>query len=75
MAESDGEGLDGFRAEVRAWLDANCPAEMRGPMHEDDQFFGDFLKPADDGKSKVLVDTRASPTWASCARWKTCWPV
>jgi acyl-CoA dehydrogenase len=22
--------LDSFRAETRAWLDANCPDEMRG---------------------------------------------
>ena len=40
MAESDGEGLDGFRAEVRGWLAANCPPEMRGPMHEEDQYYG-----------------------------------
>ena len=25
---------------MRAWLAANCPAEMRGPMHEEDQFYG-----------------------------------
>ncbi len=29
-----------FRMEVRAWLDANCPAEMRGPMTEADHCFG-----------------------------------
>ena len=40
MAETAGEGLDGFRAEVRAWLAENCPAEMRGPMHEEDQQYG-----------------------------------
>jgi alkylation response protein AidB-like acyl-CoA dehydrogenase len=28
--------LDTFRAETRAWLDANCPPEMRQPMLTDD---------------------------------------
>ena len=32
--------LETFRTETRAWLEANCPPEMRGPMHEDDQFYG-----------------------------------
>ena len=28
--------LDTFRAEIRAWLDANCPAEMRKPVQDED---------------------------------------
>ena len=28
--------LDAFRAETRAWLEANCPAECRGPVESDD---------------------------------------
>ncbi|WP_374531224.1 acyl-CoA dehydrogenase family protein [Novosphingobium sp.] len=28
--------LDAFRAEIRAWLEENCPAEMREPVREDD---------------------------------------
>lgn len=33
--------LAGFRAETRAWLDANCPAEMRQPIEgESDVFWG-----------------------------------
>jgi len=27
--------LDGFRSETRAWLEANCPAEMREPMRSE----------------------------------------
>jgi alkylation response protein AidB-like acyl-CoA dehydrogenase len=27
--------LDSFRAETRAWLEANCPAEMREPMRDE----------------------------------------
>jgi len=28
--------LDGFRAEIRAWIEENCPAEMREPAREED---------------------------------------
>jgi acyl-CoA dehydrogenase len=28
--------LDSFRAEIAAWLEANCPAEMRKPVKNDD---------------------------------------
>jgi acyl-CoA dehydrogenase len=28
--------LDSFRAEIAAWLEANCPAEMRKPVKSDD---------------------------------------
>ncbi len=28
--------LDAFRAEIRAWLEANCPAEMREPVRDED---------------------------------------
>jgi acyl-CoA dehydrogenase len=31
---------DSFRADVRAWLAENCPAEKRGRMGEDDHCFG-----------------------------------
>ena len=31
--------LDAFRKETRAWLDANCPAEMRQPVRDDDDVF------------------------------------
>ena len=27
--------LDGFRSETRAWLEANCPAEMRAPVRDE----------------------------------------
>jgi len=33
--------LDTFRAETRAWLEANCPPEARGPVaHEDEVIWG-----------------------------------
>jgi alkylation response protein AidB-like acyl-CoA dehydrogenase len=32
--------LESFRAETRIWLEANCPPEKRGPMGENDHYFG-----------------------------------
>lgn len=32
--------LDTFRRDVREWLEANCPASMRGPMAEDEMVWG-----------------------------------
>ena len=33
--------LEGFRAETRDWLEANCPAEMRTSIkHDDDVCWG-----------------------------------
>lgn len=31
--------LDTFRAETRAWLEANCPEEMRGPVRDEDDIY------------------------------------
>lgn len=33
------ENLDSFRAEVRGWLEANCPATMRTPAISEAEFF------------------------------------
>ena len=32
--------LDDFRADIRAWLDVNCPATMRTPMPESERVWG-----------------------------------
>ena len=33
--------LEAFRSETRAWLDANCPPEMRAPVHDEgDVYWG-----------------------------------
>ena len=32
--------LERFRAETRAWLEANCPPECRGPMADDEMIWG-----------------------------------
>ena len=56
--------LDTFRAETRAWLEANCPAEMRVPMKsEKDACWGgrhfEFSSPA----QKQWMDVMASRGW------------
>ena len=46
--------LDSFRAETRAWLEANCPAEMRTPIRsEDDICWG--------GRNWTFAVGRAAP--------------
>jgi DNA gyrase subunit B len=46
-------------AEKEAERQAKAGAAGKKQEEEDDEFFGDFLKPADDGKSKVHIDTVA----------------
>ena len=31
--------LDQFREQTRAWLEANCPPEMRQPVRDDDDVY------------------------------------
>jgi len=56
--------LEDFRAETRAWLEANCPAQMRTPMKgEKDLCWGgrhfEFQSPA----QKQWLDVMASRGW------------
>ena len=52
--------LDSFRTETRAWLDANCPAEMRTPMRsEKDACWGgrnwEFQSPAQEAWLRAMA--------------------
>ena len=47
--------LDMFRAETRAWLEANCPAEMRQPMRSE--------KDACWGGRKFVFQSPAQEQW------------
>jgi acyl-CoA dehydrogenase len=58
--------LDAFRAETRAWLEANCPAECRGPVESDeDRVWGGrnavFPTPA----HKVWLDRMGARGWTA----------
>lgn len=63
--------LDAFRAETRAWLEANCPAECRGPVESDeDRVWGGrnavFPTPA----HKVWLDRMGARGWTA-PEWPT----
>ncbi|MGH6787142.1 MAG: acyl-CoA dehydrogenase family protein [Novosphingobium sp.] len=61
--------LDAFRAEIRAWLEANCPPEMRAPVKgEDDVCWGgrnfQFKNPAQKAWLEACVAKGyAVPDW------------
>ena len=56
--------LEQFRAETRAWLDANCPAEMRAPMRgENDLCWGGRNFEFQNDDQKQWLDVMASRGW------------
>lgn len=59
---SEGEA---FRAEVRAWLDANCPPEKRGPMAEDDHCFGGRRWVFKNEAQRVWLERMAARGWTA----------
>ena len=61
--------LETFRAETRAWLEANCPAEVREPMpSEADMIWGGrgavFATPAHERWMRVMGERGwTAPEW------------
>ena len=56
--------LDTFRAETRAWLEANCPPEMREPVRtEKDAVWGGRDQSAMTPPQKAWMDAMASRGW------------
>jgi len=58
--------LETFRAETRAWLEANCPAEVRGPLKSEDEVIwggreASFATPA----HKQWLDRMAERGWTA----------
>jgi alkylation response protein AidB-like acyl-CoA dehydrogenase len=63
---ADGAGaLETFRADVRAWLEANCPASMRTPMPEDEIVWGGRNARFKNPDSKVWLDAMAARGWTA----------
>jgi len=70
MADFGGGDLDGFRAEVRAWLEANYPAELRDPKAKVDpeaMWGGRAFAGSDDPQvvwmRRVAEKGWTAPTW------------
>jgi len=56
--------LDSFRAETLAWLEANCPAEMRQPMRSDsDVCWGGRNPSFSSPEQKLWLDRMAARGW------------
>jgi acyl-CoA dehydrogenase len=58
--------LDTFRAETRAWLEANCPAECRGPVDSDeDRVWGGRNAVYPTPAHKVWLETMGARGWTA----------
>jgi len=58
--------LDTFRAETRAWLEANCPAECRGPVdNEEDRVWGGRNAVYPTPAHKVWLDRMGAKGWTA----------
>jgi len=57
--------MDGFRAEVRAWLAENCPPEKRGQMGEDDHCFGGRKWVFKNEAQRVWLERMAARGWTA----------
>jgi alkylation response protein AidB-like acyl-CoA dehydrogenase len=60
--------LDDFRAEVRAWLEDNCPASMRTPGSEEETVWGGRAETFKNPDSKIWLARMAERGW-TCPTW------
>ncbi|XOV89093.1 MAG: acyl-CoA dehydrogenase family protein [Pseudomonadota bacterium] len=61
--------LDQFRAETRAWLEANCPPSMRtSPASEDETVWGGRNAEFPNPEAKLWLDAMGSRGW-TCPTW------
>jgi alkylation response protein AidB-like acyl-CoA dehydrogenase len=52
-----------FRAEARAWLEANCPPSLRTPMPEDETVWGGRRASFKNADSKLWLERMAARGW------------
>ncbi|MGO8917732.1 MAG: acyl-CoA dehydrogenase family protein [Stellaceae bacterium] len=55
--------LDAFRAETRAWLEANCPPSMRTPMPDDEVVWGGRRASFKNPDAKLWLERMAARGW------------
>lgn len=60
--------LSAFRAEVRSWLDANCPKSMRAPAVQDEVVWGGRNFQFKNPDSKIWLERMADKGW-TCPTW------
>jgi len=60
--------LQAFRSEVRDWLEANCPPEMRTPMPEKETVWGGRREKFANPASRVWLERMAERGW-TCPTW------
>ena len=65
MAYDVTEDLDAFRAEVRDWLEANCPPSMRTPMTDDEIVWGGKRGEFKNPESKIWLDRMGEKGWTA----------
>jgi len=57
--------LEAFRAEVRDWLEENCPPSMRTPMTEDEVVWGGRREKFKNPDSKVWLERMGEKGWTA----------
>jgi alkylation response protein AidB-like acyl-CoA dehydrogenase len=57
--------LQDFRAEVRQWLEANCPASMRTPIVEEEEVWGGSKETFKNPDSKIWLERMAAKGWTA----------
>ena len=60
--------LSAFRAEVRSWLDINCPKSMRAPAVQDEVVWGGRNFQFKNPDSKMWLERMAGKGW-TCPMW------
>lgn len=59
------ENIEDFRTEVRSWLEANCPPEMRTPMPDDEVVWGGTTEAFKNPASKVWLERMGEMGWTA----------
>lgn len=65
MAFDEPGPLDEFRAEVRDWLEANCPASMRTPLDEKEIVWGGKRETFKNPDSRIWLERMAEKGWTA----------